>query len=276
VFFLLHDKLIFILIFSRLEGKVAIVTGAASGIGAETVKIFVENGAFVVIADVNDELGHQVATSIGLDKVSYHHCDVRDEKQVEATVAFALEKYGTLDIMFSNAGIGGAIHSMLELNLNEFDNMMATNIRGPAATIKHAARAMVERKIRGSIICTTSVAATVAGSTGHDYTASKHGLLGLVRSACGELGAYGIRVNSISPYIVGTPLACSELNMEVSEVEAIGIDSSNLKGITLKTTHIAKVALFLASDESAYISGHNLVVDGGFSVINSCAPSITK
>ncbi|WJX85200.1 hypothetical protein P8452_67694 [Trifolium repens] len=235
----------------RLEGKVAIVTGAASGIGAETVKIFVENGAFVVIADVNDELGHQVATSIGLDKVSYHHCDVRDEKQVEATVAFALEKYGTLDIMFSNAGIGGAIHSMLELNLNEFDNMMATNIRGPAATIKHAAHAMVERKIRGSIIC-------------------------LVRSACGELGAYGIRVNSISPYIVGTPLACSELNMEVSEVEAIGIDSSNLKGITLKTTHIAKVALFLASDESAYISGHNLVVDGGFSVINSCAPSITK
>jgi NAD(P)-dependent dehydrogenase (short-subunit alcohol dehydrogenase family) len=135
---------------------------------------------------------------------------------------------------------------------------------------------MVERKIRGSIICTTSVAATVAGSTGHDYTTSKHGLLGLVRSACGELGAYGIRVNSISPYIVGTPLACSELNMEVSEVEAIGIDSSNLKGITLKTTHIAKVALFLASDESAYISGHNLVVDGGFSVINSCAPSITK
>ncbi|MCI61163.1 short-chain dehydrogenase reductase 3b-like, partial [Trifolium medium] len=88
-----------------------------------------------------------------------------------------------------------------------------------------------------------------AGSTGHDYTTSKHGLLGLVRSACGELGAYGIRVNSISPYIVGTPLTCSELNMEVSEVEAIGDDSSNFKGITLKTTHIAEAALFLASDE---------------------------
>nr|AFK45463.1 unknown [Medicago truncatula] len=104
----------------RLEGKVAIVTGGASGIGAETAKTFVENGAFVVIADINDELGHQVATSIGLDKVSYHHCDVRDEKQVEETVAFALEKYGTLDIMFSNAGIeGGMSSSILEFDLNE-------------------------------------------------------------------------------------------------------------------------------------------------------------
>jgi NAD(P)-dependent dehydrogenase (short-subunit alcohol dehydrogenase family) len=90
-----------------LEGKVAIVTGAASGIGAETVKTFVKNGAFVVIADVNDELGHQVATSIGLEKVSYHHCDVRNEKQVEELVAFTLEKYGTLDIMFSNVGVAG-------------------------------------------------------------------------------------------------------------------------------------------------------------------------
>ncbi|RHN49063.1 putative oxidoreductase [Medicago truncatula] len=106
--FLLANKFMNTIFYHRLEGKVAIVTGGASGIGAETVKTFVENGAFVVIADINDELGHQVATSIGLDKVSYHHCDVSDEKQVEETVAFALEKYGTLDIMFSNAGIGGA------------------------------------------------------------------------------------------------------------------------------------------------------------------------
>ncbi|GAU11330.1 hypothetical protein TSUD_343210 [Trifolium subterraneum] len=260
----------------RLEGKVAIVTGAASGIGAEAAKTFVENGAFVVIADVNDELGHQVATSIGLDKVSYHHCDVRDEKQVEETVAFALEKYGTLDIMFSNAGIEGPMSSILEFNLSEFDNTMAVNVRGSVATIKHAARVMVERKIRGSIICTASVAGSIAGSGGHDYVTSKHGLIGLVRSTCGELGAYGIRVNSISPYAVATPLPCRALNMEVSEVEAMGNDSANLKGITLKTTHIAEAALFLASDESAYISGHDLVVDGGFSVINSCAPSITK
>ncbi|GAU11332.1 hypothetical protein TSUD_343230 [Trifolium subterraneum] len=231
----------------RLEGKVAIVTGAASGIGAETVKSFVENGAFVVIADINDELGHQVATSIGLDKVSYHHCDVRDEKQVEETVAFTLEKYGTLDIMFSNAGTARPISSILEFNLTEFDNTMAVNVRGPAATIKHAAASWWKEKSAG-----------------------------LVRSTCSELGAYGIRVNSISPYAVGTPLACRALNMEASEVEAMGNDSANLKGITLKTTHIAEAALFLATDESAYISGHNLMVNGGFSVVNTCVPCITK
>lgn len=260
----------------RLEGKVAIVTGAASGIGAEAVKIFVENGAFVVIADINDELGHHLANSIGLDKVSYHHCDVRDEKQVEEIVAFTLERYGTLDIMFSNAGNAGPLSSILEFDLNEFDNTMAVNVRGAAATIKHAAHVMVERKIRGSIICTASVAGFVGGCAGHDYTASKHGLIGLVRSTCSELGAYGIRVNSISPYAVATPLACRTLDMVPSEVEAVGLDYANLQGITLKAAHIAETALFLASDESAYISGHNLVVDGGFSVINRCLPSIKK
>ncbi|KAI5424819.1 variant 2, Short-chain dehydrogenase reductase 3b, partial [Lathyrus oleraceus] len=107
------SKLSVLINMHRLEGKVAIVTGGASGIGEDAVKTFVENGAFVVIADINDELGHQLATSIGLDKVSYHHCDVRDEKQVEQTVSFTLEKYGTLDIMFSNAGIAGPMSSIL-------------------------------------------------------------------------------------------------------------------------------------------------------------------
>ncbi|RHN49064.1 putative oxidoreductase [Medicago truncatula] len=145
---------------------------------------------------------------------------------------------------------------------------MAINVRGSATTIKHAARVMVERKIRGSIICTASVAGFVAGCAGHDYTTSKHGLIGLVRSTCSELGAYGIRVNSISPSGVATPLLCRALNKDVSEVEAIGNDSANLKGITLKAGHIAEAAMFLASDESAYISGQNLVVDGGFTVVN--------
>jgi NAD(P)-dependent dehydrogenase (short-subunit alcohol dehydrogenase family) len=152
--------------------------------------------------------------------------------------------------------IAGPLSSILEFDLNKFDNTMAVNVRGSAATIKHAARAMVERKIRGSIICTASVAGSVAGCAGHDYTSSKHGLIGLVRSTCSELGVYGIRVNSISPYAVATPLACRGLDMDVSEVEAIGNDYANLKGITLKTTHIAETALFLASDESTYISGH--------------------
>ncbi|MED6205818.1 hypothetical protein PIB30_021286 [Stylosanthes scabra] len=255
-----------------LEGKVAIVTGGASGIGAETVRLFVENGASVVVADVQDELGHHLATSIGLvDKVSYCHCDIRDEKQVEETVAFALDKYGSLDIMFSNAGIAGSLSfNMLDLDLNDFDNTMAVNLRGAAACIKHAARVMVARRTRGSIICTGSVAGSVGiGAVGGvSYTASKHGLLGLVRSACGQLGGYGIRVNSVSPYIVATPLVCKTLDVEASEVERAGVVGSNLQGIALKPIHVAEAALFLASHQSAYISGQDLAVDGGFLAVN--------
>ncbi|XP_059664290.1 short-chain dehydrogenase reductase 3b-like isoform X1 [Cornus florida] len=255
-------------IIEKLVGKVALVTGAASGIGEEAVRLFAENGAFVVVADVQDELGHQVVASIGSEKVSYRHCDVRDEEQVEETVSYTLEKYGSLDILFSNAGIIGPLSGILDFDIEGFDNTMATNVRGVAATIKHAARAMVAKKIRGSIICTTSVAALLGGAGPHAYTISKHALVGLVRSACCELGAHGIRVNSISPFGIATPLSCKAYNLEPSEVEANSCALSNLKGITLKARHIAEAALFLASDDSAYISGHNLAVDGGFTVVN--------
>ncbi|GMH00308.1 hypothetical protein Nepgr_002147 [Nepenthes gracilis] len=251
----------------RLEGKVALITGAASGIGEETLRLFAENGAFVVAVDIQDELGQRVVASIGSDKVTYHHCDVRDEKHVEETVNFTLQKYnGSLDILFSNAGILGPWTSILDLDLEVFDNTMAINVRGVAATIKHAARAMVAKKTRGSIICTTSVAACLGGYGPHPYTTSKHALVGLVRSACKELGTHGIRINSVSPFGVATPLACGPFNWEPSVVEAETCARANLKGIVLKARHIAEAALFLASDESAYISGHNLVVDGGVSV----------
>ncbi|KAL9332359.1 hypothetical protein ACSQ67_001969 [Phaseolus vulgaris] len=252
----------------RLEGKVALITGAASGIGEETLRLFAEHGAVIVAADIQDEQGQKVAASLGPERVTYHHCDVRDENQVEETINFTLEKHGRIDILFSNAGIIGSLSGILDLDLNEFDNTMATNVRGVAATIKHSARAMVAKSIRGSIICTTSVAATVGGTGPHGYTTSKHALTGLVKSACSELGAYGIRVNSISPFGVATPLACRAFNFEPEQVEANSCSQANLKGVVLKAKHIAEAALFLASDEAVYISGHNLVVDGGFSVVN--------
>ncbi|RZC89188.1 hypothetical protein C5167_030886 [Papaver somniferum] len=256
----------------RLEGKVAIITGAASGIGEATARLFVEHGAFVVVADIQDELGDQVVSSIGKEKASYKHCDVSVEKQVEETVAFALEKYGSLDIVYSNAGMGGSFSSILDFSLEDFNKIIATNVSGAALMIKHAARAMLDRKIRGSIICTASVAAVQAGFAPHCYTASKHAVLGLVQSACSELGAYGIRVNCISPSGVGTPLACDIGKISARHVEEYTAKMSLLKGIILKAKHIADAALFLASDDSVYLNGHNLVVDGGFTVAASSFP----
>uniref|UniRef100_A0A7N0VIA8 Short-chain dehydrogenase reductase 3b-like n=1 Tax=Kalanchoe fedtschenkoi TaxID=63787 RepID=A0A7N0VIA8_KALFE len=251
----------------RLEGKVILVTGAASGIGEEAVRLFADNGASVVAADIQDDLGRRVVASIGTQKVCFFHCDVRDEKQVEAAVKHAVEEYGGLDVLFSNAGIIGPLTGVLELDIDGLDNVLATNVRGVAATVKHAARSMVARNVRGSIICTTSVAASLGGAGPHAYTVSKHAIVGLVRSACSELGAHGIRVNCISPFGVATPLSCNAYNLEPSQVESNSSALANLKGIALKTKHIADAALFLASEESAYISGHNLAVDGGFTVV---------
>ncbi|CAN0888709.1 Short-chain dehydrogenase reductase 3b [Linum grandiflorum] len=232
------------------------------------MRLFVEHGAFVVAADVQDDLGQLAVAALG-------RCDVRDEKQVEETVNYTVEKYGKLDIMFSNAGVIGPLTGFLDLDLDGFDQTMATNVRGVAATIKHAARAMVARGVPGgSIICTSSAASTVGGTGPHAYTASKHALVGLVRSACGELGEYGIRVNCISPFGLATPLTCGAFGLKPDEVEANCSKVANLKGISLNARHVAETALFLASDESAYVSGHNLAVDGGFTVVNHSFPVV--
>ncbi|XP_011622371.1 short-chain dehydrogenase reductase 3b [Amborella trichopoda] len=259
----------------RLGAKVTIITGAASGISEAAARLFVKNGArvvSVVIADVQDKLGHDVVSSIGENHSSYRHCDVTDENQVKETIDFTLSKYGGLDIMFSNAGFLGQIMSIMDMDMGELDTIMAINLRGAASTMKHASRAMVERGVRGSIICTTSVSDSLGGLAPHSYTASKHALLGLVRSASSELGKHGIRVNCVSPYGVATSLACGLTGVSSDEMEAMTSAVSNLKGIILKPRHIAEAAIFLASDESALVSGHNLVVDGGFSVVNHSFP----
>ncbi|XP_019054055.1 PREDICTED: short-chain dehydrogenase reductase 3b-like [Nelumbo nucifera] len=148
--------------------------------------------------------------------------------------------------------------------MEEFDNTILTNVQGVASTIKHAGRAMVERKICSSIICTATVAAALGGSAPRTYTTSKHALVGMVQSTCSELGAHGIMVNRISPFKVTTPLACDAYNLDLDRMEVVTCAAANLKGTVLKPAHIVEVALFLALDE----------VDGGFTVVSQSYSTI--
>ncbi|KAK3226140.1 hypothetical protein Dsin_006002 [Dipteronia sinensis] len=249
----------------KLQGKVAIITGGASGIGEATARHFINHAArAVVIADVQDEKGHELAESIGLDRCVYMNCDVSKEGQIKTLVETTVKKYGQLDIMFCNAGIiSKAEQTILDFDQTQYEKVFSVNVLGTAASVKHAARAMVEGKVKGSIICTASVSASMGSLQYTDYTMSKHAVVGLMKSASKQLGGYGIRVNSVSPGGVATPMVCEKTGMEAEEVERTFESSYYLNGV-LKAKHVADAVVFLASDESEFITGHNLAVDGGY------------
>lgn len=251
---------------NKLEGKVAIITGGASGIGEATARVFSQHGArAIIIADIQDELGQNLASSIGSHFCTFIHCDVTDEDQVKSMVEWTVQKYGQLDIMFSNAGIvNRSDQTVLDLEFSAFDRLFAVNVRGMAACVKHAARAMVDRGVKGCIVCTASVAGSHGMGRRTDYCMSKHAVVGLVRSASKQLGEHGIRVNCVSPHGIATPMMCKALEMEAEEVEKVYEARTRLKGV-LRARHVADAVLFLASDQSAFVTGHDLSVDGGFS-----------
>lgn len=259
----------------RLAGKVALITGGASGIGESIVRLFHKHGAKICLVDVQDNLGKQICESIGGDSnACFVHCDVTMEEDVSQAINFTVAKFGTLDIIVNNAGISGAPCSDIRnVDMSEFEKVFNINVKGVFHGMKHASRIMIPNK-KGSIVSLCSVAASIGGLGPHAYTGSKHAVVGLTKNVAAELGKYGIRVNCVSPYGVPTNLAVAHLPEDertdnaMADFQAFMSRNANLQGVELSTEDVANAVLFLASDEAKYVSGADLLVDGAFSCSN--------
>ncbi|KAL6529603.1 Zeaxanthin epoxidase, chloroplastic [Orobanche gracilis] len=260
------------------RGRVALVTGGAVGIGESIVRLFHKHGAKVCIADIQDDLGKSICESLGAGPdgphISFFHCDVTIEDDVKRAVDFVVDKFGTLDIMVNNAGLSGPpCADIRDFQISMFEQTFDVNVKGVFIGMKHAARIMIPSK-KGSIVSLCSVASVVGGLGPHAYTGSKHAVLGLTKSVAAERGKHGVRVNCVSPFAVATGLALAHLPDDERTDDALSgfrnfVGScANLKGVELTVHDVANAVSFLASDEARYVSGVNLMVDGGFTASN--------
>jgi NAD(P)-dependent dehydrogenase (short-subunit alcohol dehydrogenase family) len=248
----------------RLEGKVAVITGGASGIGAGTVRRFVGEGARCVVADIQAEAGQALADELG-DAAIFRRTDVTVEDDVRAAVELAVARFGRIDCMINNAGIVGATGSITDLAIQAWNDTVSVLLTSVFLGMKHAGAAMVHQGDGGSIISLSSTAGVIGGVGPHVYTAAKHGVVGLTKSVANELAPHGIRVNAIAPGNTVTAMTASVITGDHADLERTAelIGAGSPLGYPGMPIDIANAALFLASDESRYVSGHILVVDAG-------------
>lgn len=251
----------------KLAGKVAVITGGTSGIGLAAVRLFIEQGSRVVIADIQDDKGRRLAEELGAS-AAYVHADVSREADIKAAVDHALQKFGRLDCLFNNAGIGGVGGPIEKISADGFDSVMGVLLRAVFLGMKHAAPIM-KRQGAGSIISTASVAGLRAGHGPHVYSAAKAAVIHLTKSVAMELGESGVRVNCICPGGIATPifgkafgLSDEAAEKSVATMQAILAKVQPIQRAGLPED-IANAALWLASDDASFVNGHALVVDGG-------------
>ena len=258
---------------SRLEGKVAAITGAASGFGAATARLFVAQGCKVALGDIQEEAGRTVADELG-DSAVFTRCDVTAEADVANLVDTAVSAFGKLDIMFNNAGIVGAVGPIDSTPTEEWKATLDILLNGVFYGVKHAARVMKPQE-SGAIVSMSSTAGILGGLGPHTYTAAKHAVVGLTKSAGAELCRFGIRVNCISPAGMATPMVANVSTGDPTAIEETKRSlaaASPLKGRPGLAEDVANAALWLASDESGYTNGHTLTTDAGMTTGSSPNP----
>ena len=256
----------------RLDNKAAVITGGCSGIGLATAELFAAEGARIMVADVQDEKGVALAARLG-KHVAYQHCDVSSEAQIEALMQAAADRFGAIDILFNNAGAPGAVETIEEMTGALWDLTHSVLLRGVALGMRYAVPHMKARG--GAIVNTASIAAFTTGAAPIAYSVAKAGVVQLSRVAAAELARYGIRVNAICPGFVVTDIFTSGLrglNLpqtvldQVTEALRAAAPHSQPVKKAGSPEHVAQACLYLASDESAFVTGTQLVVDGGITI----------
>ena len=260
----------------RLDGKVALITGATGGIGRAASRLFADEGARVALVDLDESALQELVESIGADRASYSVADVTDPVQSQAYVNAAAERWGGVDVYLANAGIEGQLSPITDYPIDVFDRVMAVNVRGVWLGIKYVMPVMRERG-GGSIVVTSSTAGIGAGPDMSAYTTSKHAVIGLMRTAAMEGASQGIRVNTVNPAPIETRMMRS-----IEEQRVAAADDAN---VTVEQTYraasariplgrygnpeeVARLMLFLASDDSSFCTGGVYMVDGGRSAGN--------
>lgn len=245
----------------RLKDKVAIITGAGSGIGRASAELFAAEGARVIVADLKG--AEDTAKLIG-DAAVPVVADAGSDADIRRLVRTAVERFGRLDIFFANAGISGGLKSIFEQDADDWAEILRVNLIGPALAIQHAAP-LIQEQGGGSIICTASVAGLRSGAGSGAYSASKAGVISLVKTAAQQLTGSNVRVNAICPGLIETGMTefIYEKARSRGQEQMLGHLNPLKRGGD--PNEIANAALFLASEQSSYVNGHALVVDGGLS-----------
>lgn len=252
---------------SRLENKIALITGGAAGIGLATAKRFVAEGAKVMLVDVQAEALEQAVDEIGEQSAAACVADVTQEDEVKKYVSKTMEHYGHIDVFFNNAGIEGDVDYLTNYSLEMFDRVMAVNVRGVWLGLKCVIPEMLKNK-GGSIICTSSLAGLKGQARLSPYVASKHAVMGIMKSVALEYASKNIRINTINPAPIATRM--------IEAIESgFGPGSEEVVKEKMKASvpmrrygtpeEVADLVLFLASDESSYTTGTSFPIDGGMS-----------